>query len=116
MALLDTDEPQGPFAVAAGKKVNGGRLQVISDTSLIINSMLVKNDNHRFVSYLASHNGPPETLLLDRSHLDKSPLDESRIKVNNARTFFSNPYILVGILAVIFVIITRYTFKKGENH
>jgi hypothetical protein len=118
-SVLDIDEPQGPFVVAAGKKVNRGMVQIVSDTSLIINSMVVKNDNHRFVNYLTSSKGQPENLLLDRSHLTKSPLDVSRIKVNTARAFFSNPFTLVGILAVIFVIITRYTFytfKKGENH
>lgn len=113
--VLDTSEPQGPFVVAAGEKVNKGTVQLVSDTSLIINSMVVKNDNYSFVNYLASYKGQPENLLIDRSHLSKSPLDMSKIEVNSAREFLSNPYALIGIVAIIFVIITIYIQKRGEN-
>jgi hypothetical protein len=113
--VLDTGEPQGPFVVAAGKRVKKGMVQLVSDTSLIINSMVIKNDNYDFVNYLASYKGQPENLLIDRSHLSKSPLDMSKIEVNGAREFLSNPYVMIGIVATIFVIITRYIQKREKT-
>ena len=113
---LDKNEPQGPFPVGAGIKIDRGTLYLISDTSLIINSMVDKNENYRFLHYLMSANGQPFAIYFDRQHLTKSPLDVNKMRMNAVREIVINPYMLVGIVAVVFVIITRYTIRKGESH
>lgn len=113
--VLDANEPQGPLAVAAVIKIDKGLVEVVADTSLIINSMIVKNDNQGFMAYLTGKRGPPEKLLIDRAHLSKSTLDESKIKTGSARELLSDPYVLVGITAVIFAIIARYTYKREKT-
>jgi hypothetical protein len=112
--VSDVGEPLGPFVVAAIQNVNKGMVLVVSDTSLILNSMLEKNDNRRFLGYLISQKGPPENLLVDRAHLKKSLLESGQLQFNSIRSFLSNPYAQIGLTAVIFVIIIRYTYKKGE--
>jgi hypothetical protein len=112
---FNNGEPTGPFIVGARVNLGKGRVDIISDPSLIINSMTDKNDNDKFVNYLIHDYGQPDNIVLDRSHLSKSPLDTSKMRLNTARAILSNPYVLVGIVAVVFVIITRYTYKRGEN-
>jgi hypothetical protein len=109
----DKDELKGPFVIAAGYRVGRGTLELVADPSLIINTMVGKNDNYSFMKYLMFSNGEPENVLLDRSHLTKSPLDTSKINLTAARAIISNPYALVGVTAVVFAIITKYTFKRG---
>jgi len=113
--LLDKNEPQGPFTVAAVKKINKGTVYIISDTSLVLNSMIEKNDNRAFLNYFFNPKGQPEVLLIDRSHLPKSNLDVSKIKIASVRMFFSNPYILIGVCALVFMLIIRYIYSKREK-
>jgi hypothetical protein len=112
---FDLNEPQGPLVVAAVKKANKGLVTMVADTGLILNSMLDKNDNHNFMKYLTGQKGWPDKLLIDRAHLAKSTLDESKIKTSIARDLMSNPYLLLGIVAVIFAIIAGYVLKRGVN-
>jgi hypothetical protein len=109
----DDNEPQGPFVIAAEYRIGNGIIELVADPSLIINTMVEKNDNYNFMKYLIYNNGEPVNVLLDRSHLTKSPLDTSKINLAAAREIISNPYTLVGITAVIFAIITGYTYRKG---
>lgn len=112
--VRDDNEPQCPFVIAAEYKVGNGVIELVSDPSLIINTMVEKNDNYNFMGYLIHNNGEPGNVLLDRSHLTKSPLDTSKINLAAARGIISNPYALLGTTGFIFAIITTYTFKKGR--
>lgn len=112
--VKDKNEPAGPFAVAAEFQVGKGTVKLVSDPSIIINTMVEQNDNHQFTRYLIERNGNPESIILDRSHLSKTPLDSSKIGLQAVRNFMSNPYIMIGLIALIFVIVTRFTLKKGE--
>jgi hypothetical protein len=111
---LDQGEPAGPFAVAAELHSGKGTVKLVSDPSIVINSMIGENNNSQFTRYLVATNGTTRGILLDRGHLSKSPLDSSKISLTDFREFLSNPYILVGLIALLFVIIIRYTLKKGE--
>jgi hypothetical protein len=110
----DSTEPTGPFIVAAELHSVKGTVELVSDPSLIINSMTDQNNNSQFIRYLIERNGTPLGILLDRSHLSKSPLDYSKISLSDLRDILSNPYILVGLIALIFVIVIRFTLEKGE--
>ena len=54
-------------------------------------------------------------ILVDRSHLTKTPLDVSKTRLSKAREVMSSPPVLLGITAMIFVVVSRYTLKKGET-
>ena len=110
---LDPGEPQGPFVVAASISLGGGTIDLVSDSSLIMNTAPGTNDNNAFVNYLMTSNGTPTKVLFDRAQVTKSPLDASKIQLDRARGVLSNPYTLVGITALVFVIITWYIYRRG---
>ena len=110
------DEPNGPFPIAARLPFGQGRVVIVSDPSVMINSMVGRDDNYRFMQYLLAllDASKPCTILLDRSHLTKAPLDVSKTRLTNAREVLSSPYALLGVVAIIFVAVSRYSLKKGE--
>ncbi len=108
------DEPNGPLPIAARFSSGKGTVAVVSDPSIMINSMVSRDDNYAFMEYLTSHNGKQKDILIDRSHLTMAPLDVSKTRLASGREILSSPYALVGILALIFVVVSRYTLKKGE--
>ncbi len=112
--VQDKDESSGPFPVAARFQAGQGKITMVSDPSLIINTMIEKEDNMVFINSLISSQGQPVRVLLDSSHLEKSTLDNSRDKLSALRRSFSSPFIMLGLIAVVFVIVIVYTLKKGE--
>jgi len=110
---MDPGEPQGPFVVAASISLGEGTVDLVSDSSMIMNAAVGSNDNSAFVNYLMTSNGTPAKVLFDRSQVTKSPLDASKIQLDNVRGVLSNPYTLVGIVALVFVIITWYIYRRG---
>lgn len=111
--VWEEGEPKGPFIVATKFRLGRGTLALVSDPSIIINAMVGRDDNYRFVEYLTRQNGEQKEIVVDSSHLSKTPLDVSKTRLLGARKALSNPYALVGITAMIFVIVSRYTLKKG---
>ena len=110
---LDPGETQGPFVVAASISLGEGTVDLVSDSSMIMNAAAGSNDNNAFINYLMTSNGTPAKVLFDRSQVTKSPLDASKIQLDNVRGVLSNPYMLVGIIALVFVIITWYIYRRG---
>ena len=111
---LDPGETQGPFVVAASISLGEGTVDLVSDSSMIMNAAAGSNDNNAFINYLMTSNGTPAKVLFDRSQVTKSPLDASKIQLDNVRGVLSNPYTLVGIVALVFVIITWYIYRRGQ--
>ena len=111
----DEGEPKGPFAVAAKFRLGKGTLALVSDPSIVINAMVGRDDNYDFIRYLTRHKGEQKGMLIDSSHLAKTPLDVSKTRLTSAREVLSSPYALVGITAMIFIVVSRYTLKKGET-
>jgi hypothetical protein len=110
----NADEKTGPFIVAAEYQVGQGTVEIVSDPSLIINTMVNRNDNYLFIRTLTERNGKQQSLLLDNSHLSKSPLDVSKASLDKVRSALSNPYLVLLFVAVIFILVPAYTLKKGE--
>ncbi len=108
------DEPQGPFPIAAIFRFGQGIVAIVSDPSIMINSMLGTDDNYRFMEYLASRNGQKGDILVDHSHLTKAPLDISKTRLISSREALSSPYALLVIVALVFAVVSRYTLRKGE--
>jgi len=112
--VQDEGEPTGPLVVAAEYKLGQGTVILVSDPSITINTMVGQNDNYNFIRYLTVLNGEPEGILLDRSHITKTPLDFSKINLENIRGMLANHYVLLGLVTLIFVFIPTYALRKGE--
>ena len=110
---LDPGEAEGPFVVAASYTLGSGTLDLVADSSLIMNMAPGTNDNNAFINYLITSSGTPAKVFFDRGQVTKSSLDASKIKLNRVRGVLSNPYTLVGIIALVFVIITWYIYRRG---
>jgi len=113
--VKDKNESAGPFAVAAVCKSGKGTVELVSDPSLIINTMVEKNDNNQFTRYLINSKGNPDSIMLDRCHLNKSRLDIYKINMMQLRTYISNIYVMIGLIAIVLILITVFVSKKGEN-
>jgi hypothetical protein len=121
-SFLDTDEngnwsdgePKGPFAVAAEIKLGKGMVYAVADPSIIINTTLGRDNNEEFIRYLMTRRGEPKTVTVDAAHLLKSPLDIGKERLLEAWAFLSSPFAILVMLAVLFAIIYRYTYRKGE--
>jgi len=111
----DEGEPKGPFAVAAEFRLGKGTVALVSDPSIVINTMVGRDDNYDFIRYLTRHKGEGKGILVDSSHLTKAPLDISKTRLIDTREVLSSPYALLGITAMIFIVVSRYTLKKGET-
>jgi hypothetical protein len=112
----DEGEPKGPLPVAAKFKSGKGTVALVADPSTVINTMVSRYDNYAFITYLTGRRGEQQEVFIDRSHLTKTPLDISKIRLTNTREWLSNPYALLGITALVFVVISRTTVvKKGET-
>jgi hypothetical protein len=108
-------EATGPFAVAAEYSLGRGKLVLVADPSIIINTMVGRDDNYAFIAYLCRGEGGPKRVLIDRSHLTETPLDVSKSRLSQAREVMASPPALLGITAMIFVVVSRYTLRKGES-
>lgn len=111
---LNPGELEGPFTVAARLKVGKGTLAIVSDPSVIISSMVGRDDNYAFIKYLVDGAGTGREVMVDRSHITQVPLDVSKVRLANAHEVISSPYIVAGIAAMLFMVVSRYTLKKGE--
>jgi hypothetical protein len=105
-------EEKGPFPVAAKYRVGRGTVILVSDPSIIINSMIRRDDNRTFVNYLIGLETGQGDLLIDRQHLGKDPRDASRLGLANVRAVLSRPYSLLGLVAIILIAVSRYTLKE----
>jgi hypothetical protein len=112
---LGQGEDKGPFPIAAKLQFGKGTIIVISDPSIIISSMVDRDDNYLFIEYLTNHYGEEHGIIVDRSHLSKTPLDTSKTRLLDVREALSSLYSLIGITAIIFAVVSRYTLQKGES-
>jgi len=93
----DEGEPEGPFPVIANFQIGKGELVLISDPSILINSMLEMGDNRRFLENIVQGQ-----IFLDQSHLPEVPLDEAKGKLRIARNVLATVW---GTLALILLVL-----------
>ncbi len=87
----DAGDPLGPFAVAAVQRVGAGSVVVVSDSSLLLNSMLGLADNRRFMQNLFHLAGVRPQVYLDEGHLPRAPLDVAKNWLSRIRGVLAYP-------------------------
>ncbi len=96
----DADEPHGPFAVAAAQKLGAGFLVLVSDSSVLLNSMLPLADNRKFVQDLFHLAGEGAQVYLDEAHLPRGPLDVAKDGLASVRGVLANPLVVLATVTV----------------
>lgn len=94
------DEPTGLLPVISRHSLGKGKIILISDPSLFINSMGPIGDNDRLVQNIAAAGS---TILIDQSHLPTSNLSEAKDVLTQIRNFFTTP---PGTLGLVLAVIT----------
>ncbi len=100
----DQDEPGGPFAVAAAGRAGGGWLVLVSDPSVLLNSMLDLGQNRRFVQNLFGFAGPSPRVYLDTSFLPRAPLDVAKDRLARFREFAATPPVVFAAVVAALVL------------
>lgn len=116
---LDEREPTGPLVVAAQAVVDEGRVIILSDPSIIINSMLDMGDNNAFIANIINSKGPGAVVMLDESHLPKDNLDEAQYGLAALRDKLATPagITLTMALIIALALLPIWWFKgKGGMH
>ena len=106
-------EPLGPFPVTAWFQVKKGEVVVVADPSIVINSIMGRDDNYAFIRYLTSRNGQQQSISFVTSHLPMAPIDVSKTGLDTLRAILANPAGLLGATALVFVVVSSYTLKQG---
>lgn len=92
---LDDDEELASYPVVTTEAVGAGQVVVVSDPSLLINAMLDRDGNRRFVRWLFAGQGH---VLLDYSHAERlPPLMAARLTVQRSPAL----QVFVGLAAVL---------------
>lgn len=107
------NEPGASYPVAAAREMGKGKLVVVSDPSIMINSMMSDNDNYKFIMTLLSLDGKPKDIVLETSHLSQTPLDVSKVRLTDARELLSEPYPLLAVVGFVFVSVSGLLLRTG---
>ena len=95
----DTGEPVGPFPVSAFGPVGEGYLALVSDPSMLTNSMLHVGSNRKFFENLFRLAGENAQVYLDEAHLPRAPLDMTKRALAQLRALLTYPPITFALVA-----------------
>ena len=110
----DQGEPKGPLPVAAKIPLGTGTIILVSDPSILLNSMLIKDDNLSFIKSLTGVD-TGSSILIDTSHLTQDPMNIVKTKLMDIKEVLAQPYALISILCLLFVIASIYFLKIGGS-
>ncbi len=96
-----SDDRKGPLPVAAGYSIGKGRVLALSDPSVLINSMVNRDDNRAFIDQILKTYGEGKKVTMDMSRLPKAPLDESKQAMTKSRERISHPYSVIAMLGIV---------------
>jgi hypothetical protein len=112
--FLESDDTIGPHPVAAVRQYVRGQVFMVADASLLINGMLYREDNLAFAHYMLERSADTALVALDRGHLEGQRLDVSKTKLAGIRRSLIDPYIMVGIAALMLIASATYALKKED--
>ncbi len=104
----DEDEPKGPLPVIATTAYGSGRVILVADPSILINSMEGMEDNAVF---LRNATGSDSQVLLDQSHLPEGALTVAKEGLEETRGVLDAPLVVLGIIVVVLALTWRRVWK-----
>jgi hypothetical protein len=106
-------ESRGPFVVAVRAKVDKGTVIAVSDPSILINSMMGRGDNNKFLKQIIAQAGEKPWIALDTSYLSKTPLDRSKDAWATIREQLALPYSQVLLVGAVLTLTFMPVWRKG---
>ena len=97
----DEEEPTGPLPVISRHNLGSGKMILIADPSIFINSMETIESNYNFIQNLAAIT--TAELLIDQSHLPPSNLHQTKNLLAYTRNYLITP---VGTLGLVILALT----------
>ncbi len=97
----DEEEPTGPLPVISYHNLGSGKMILIADPSIFINSMETIEDNYNLIQNLAAIT--TSELLIDQSHLPPSNLHQTKNLLTYTRDYLITP---VGTLGLVILALT----------
>ena len=104
----DEEELKGPLPVIANFKIGKGELVLISDPSILINSMLGMEGNQQFLENIAQGQ-----LFIDQSCLPEVALDEAKGTLKVTRNATATVGGTLGLIVLILALALRPIWHKG---
>jgi len=101
--IYDGDDQKGPFPVCVQTNIGKGKLILMSDPSILLNSMLGIAQNNEFVNTVLIKKGTGSQVYLDNSHLGKSTIDVSKTNWSDFKAKMTSPYLLLGLIGIVFI-------------
>jgi len=110
----DEEEPTGAMPVISSHILTSGRVILVSDPSIFINSMGTLEDNYGIIENIAGI--PSSRLFLDQSHLPYSDLHHTKDLLADVRGVLTTPAGTLALVAVLLIIILRPMWpRKGDK-
>lgn len=111
----DEGEPRGSLVVAARATVGQGSVTIVSDPSILINSMVGYGDNAAFLKKVIQQAEETPRIVIDTSQLPKAPLDRSRSAWQMAHERMASPYTQVLLVGTILSLTLLPVWRKGAQ-
>ncbi len=110
----DIDEPTGPLPVISQHTLADGRIILVSDPSIFINSMNTLDDNYTIIENIAEVTS--SQLLIDQSHLPYSDLHQTKGVLASIRSALTTPVGTLALVMVLLIITLRPIWpRKGDG-
>lgn len=107
----DEDEPTGPLPVISQHNLGSGKIILIADPSILINSMETTESNHTFIQNITAIT--TAELLIDQSHLPPSNLNQTKKLLTAIHARFTTPIgTIVLVVVALTVTLTPIWYKK----
>jgi len=109
----EKNEPALPQPVAARIPKGKGTIILITDPSLLINSMINRYDNLKFIKVILNLSEPSPNVLFDTARLAETPLDAAKNTLGKFRDFLAKPYPSLALVGVVFVTVSLTLLRRG---
>jgi len=107
----DEDEPTGTLPVISSHNLGNGKIILISDPSILINSMETTGSNHTFIQNITAIT--TSELIIDQSHLPPSNLSQTKNLLAAIHAPFTTPIgTIVLVVVALTVTLTPIWYKK----
>jgi hypothetical protein len=111
----DEGTSRGPFPVLALEPHKEGYVVAVSDSSILINSMLPQADNRRLFQNAVGLAGADARILLDDVLLPQGPLDATKHALADTRRLLSGPAAALALAVAALVLPTVLLSKSSRE-
>ena len=109
----DEGEPTGPLSIVSRHNLGSGQVILISDPSILINSMETIESNYNLIQNIAGIT--TSTLIIDQSHLPPSNLQHSKNLLASVHNYLVTPVGTLSLVILVLAITLMPIWHKKER-